>query len=427
MRKLLYILILALPVMIMGCMSSQKEYTFVNTSHLDDLYEEVEMNGTKVGIIHIYSNYPDYKWVGDSDEGIACIDDVARATIVYLNKYRFLNDEESLRKVGNLVGFILNMQAENGFFYNFLFDDMTINKTHKNSLPQANWWTWRAMWALMESYNVYKNIDVDFANKILKSVDASFDAMKRTVPLNKKVDVVNGFSIPTWLPWESAADQAAVLLQSLVPYYEVTKDESVLDYIKSMQKGICLMQIQDNQLNVYGAFKSWRNMWHAYGNIQSYSLLLSSQTTDDKIIVESALREINNFYKMLLNEKYFSNFSLRLEDTIVTVEINKFSQIAYNIRPMVYACLEAYKITSDSLYAVQAADIASWFFMNNPADAQMYFLGTGIGYDGINSEDEINKNSGAESTIEALLTLQAIESNPIAKEKLLDFYNQHIR
>ena len=39
----------------------------VNTAHLDALYEEIKMGDHEVGIIHIYSAYPDYHWIGDQD------------------------------------------------------------------------------------------------------------------------------------------------------------------------------------------------------------------------------------------------------------------------------------------------------------------------------------------------------------------------
>lgn len=427
MRKLFFILLLLIPIFISGCCNSQLKFSFVNTSHLDNLYEEVELSGKTVGIIHIYSDYPDYNWVGDSDEGIACIDDVARAAVFYLNNYRTSNNEASLEKAGKLIEIVLAMQSENGFYYNFIFDDLTINKTHKNSLPQGNWWSWRAMWSLMEAYNVYIDTETDFAERIFNSVQTAVSAIKENLPVEQEMEVYDGFNVPSWLPWGSAADQAGVLLQSLVPYYEITKDEIILDYIHALQEGISIMQIEDDKFPYNGVLKSWRNMWHAYGNIQAYSLLLSSQLSDNKL-TESALKEIDNFYSALMGKNYLSNFYLQLNDKQIEIaEHNQFAQIAYNIRPMVYACLEAYKITSDTSYAVKAADIASWFFGNNPANAQMYFPGSGICYDGINSEDEVNMNSGAESTIEALLTLQAIESNPIAKEKLLNFFNQHIR
>ena len=92
---------------------------------------------------------------------------------------------------------------------------------------------------------------------------------------------------------------------------------------------------------------------------------------------------------------------------------------------MVYACIEAYNITKDSAYASIAGEIASWFFGNNIADAQMYFPSSGICYDGINSQYVINKNSGAESTIEALLTLLAIEQNSISRKALNKYLVQN--
>ncbi len=40
----------------------------------------------------------------------------------------------------------------------------------------------------------------------------------------------------------------------------------------------------------------------------------------------------------------------------------------------------------------------------------MYSLSTGRCYDGIISSGNVNRNAGAESTIEALLTLQKVEN-----------------
>ena len=50
----------------------------------------------------------------------------------------------------------------------------------------------------------------------------------------------------------------------------------------------------------------------------------------------------------------------------------------------------------------------------------MYDHLTGRAYDGINSTSKTNYNSGAESTIEALLSIQAIESNAIARRILME-------
>jgi len=103
------------------------------------------------------------------------------------------------------------------------------------------------------------------------------------------------------------------------------------------------------------------------------------------------------------------------------IESNKFSQIAYIIRPMVYALLEAYNVTADSTYAIKAGKAAQWFVGKNPAGEVMYNPHTGIFYDGIENEKLINKNSGAESTIEGLLSLLKMSQNRIA---LLSFQSE---
>ena len=83
-----------------------------NNSHLDHLYEEIEINNIKMAIIHIYAEYPDYKWVDDDDEGTACVDDAARAAVYYIRDYKYFNTKESLNKAVKLLEFILYMQDE---------------------------------------------------------------------------------------------------------------------------------------------------------------------------------------------------------------------------------------------------------------------------------------------------------------------------
>jgi hypothetical protein len=397
----------------------QKTELIINTSHLDSLYEEVTSFGNTFGIIHIYSEYPDYKWVGDSDEGIACIDDAARAAIFYMEKYKSHGDESSLYKAKKLLEFIFYMHSENGFFYNFIFDDYSINKQHANSINEPNWWSWRAMWALSEGYRLYKNVDHQFAELIFSCFSKAVDATKKLIPNENKSKTVDGISFPTWLPGESASDQASVLIPALLNYLEEKKDTLLLKYLNQLCDGILQMQKGDSVNIPYYAFLSWQNIWHAYGNSQSYSLLKASSFLDRADLFNAALNEVDYFYDYLIKEKHMSTFTLGIDEDHFKFGTNqKFSQIAYNFRPMIYSCLEAFRMTNDSVYAIKAGELASWFFGYNIVNQQMYFSSTGICYDGINSETSVNKNSGAESTIEALLALHAIENNPIAQNTL---------
>ena len=58
---------------------------------------------------------------------------------------------------------------------------------------------------------------------------------------------------------------------------------------------------------------------------------------------------------------------------------------------------------------------ASWFTGNNVAGETMYASQTGRGYDGISGPNAVNKNAGAESTIEALFTVLEMERIPDAR------------
>ena len=55
-----------------------------------------------------------------------------------------------------------------------------------------------------------------------------------------------------------------------------------------------------------------------------------------------------------------------------------------------------------------AKEVSGWFNDDNPAKTIIYDPSTGRCFDGIQSEKQINQNSGAESTIEALLALQEL-------------------
>jgi hypothetical protein len=57
--------------------------------------------------------------------------------------------------------------------------------------------------------------------------------------------------------------------------------------------------------------------------------------------------------------------------------------------------------------------------IKNIAEAKMYNSQNGIVFDGIESKEKVNMNSGAESTIEALLSLLEINKNEIAVQNYL--------
>lgn len=420
-KSLLLFLLLA------ACSSKlNAQYLITNTSHLDHLYQEINVENRKMGIIHIYSEHPDYNWVDDADEGIACVDDVSRASVFYLKHFKLTNNRSSLHKVKALTEFLLYMQSDNGWFYNFIWNDYSINKTFVTSLAIPNWWTWRALWALTESYPVLKELDELQAKAILSAINKTIDACKREYASNVSTINIDGFTRPQWFPFQTAADQAAILSLGLTNYFKITSDDAVIPLLEKMCRGILLMQEGDDITFPYGAFLSWQNMWHAYGNLQSYALLKTYEVLKRDEYKNAALFEINNFYEYLIDQKYLNEFVLTRSHGIALLSKSEiFSQIAYGIRPMIYASLTAYEIEGDKKYLEKALRITAWFFAKNYPQTKMYDPITGRCFDGITSISDINMNSGAESTIEALLSLVELEKYPGSTEYLNKIVNLH--
>jgi len=389
----------------------------VNTAHLDALYEEKKVAGQDVGIVHIYSEYPDYHWVGDQDEGIACVDDASRAAVFYLRQYKRTSSPEHLHKATMLLRFLMEMQAPNGYFYNFIWPDGSINTTGRTSQAIPTWWSWRALWSIGEAIKILRPND-PFVTELNQHRNALLNAMLRQKTMfSTKTDTAGGLVIPTWLPGGAATDQASIVLMGLSLAYKQSvfndnhlKRDSVLLLMNRLADGIMMMQVVAPGNFCDGTFLSWNNLWHAYANLQSYALLSAGQALNDPHMEAHALYEINTFYPAVFARGYMESFWVQESNGKTTVyDLKNFPQIAYGIRPMVFASMKAYEVTGDNKYKVQAGLLATWFSGQNPAHVPMYDPLTGRGFDGITSADQINRNSGAESTIEALLTMQAIE------------------
>jgi len=384
----------------------------INFNHFDHLYKEIELNGKAVGIVHIYSEYPNYDFEIEPNEGFTCVDDVARA-IVMLSKYleENENDIDVLNKMKLLTEFVLQMQNENGYFNNFIWNDLSINKTYKTSVAELNWWSFRALWGLESAYDVLKS-DKDLANRIAVASEKLLINIKKDIPINNlEAEIVETIEVPTWLPQKYASDQSALLILGLLKNYERTTDNDVKLLLDFLAKGIMVMQKGDADNYPYGAFMSWQNLWHAWGNSQSYALLKVGQKFNNQEYIDSALREIDNFYPYLLKNGFAEAFWIQktAENEYKEVKRNSYPQITYGLRPMIWATSEAYSYSKNDKYLKLSKELKSWLSGNNDAKTVMYNPETGICFDGIKSKEEVSRNSGAESTIESLLIMMEMK------------------
>ena len=383
----------------------------INFNHFNHLYKEMRLNGKKVGIIHIYSAYPNYSYAIEPNEGFACVDDAARA-IVMLSKYLevYGRDEVVLEKIKNLTEFVLQMHNQNGYFNNFIWNDLTINTTYRTSLAVLDWWSFRALWALESAYPLLKS-DVEMGERIALASRKLVTNITRDLPKSYlTTEVINTIELPTWLPGKSAADQAAVLILGLLKNHARTGDGNSKMIIDKLAKGIMLMQKGNADHYPFGAFLSSENLWHAWGNDQAYALLKAGQYLNNQAYIDSALMEIENFYPHMLQNGFAEAFSInKVGDSFIEVERSQYPQIAYGVRPMLWATSEAYQYSNNEKYRNTLKGMELWISGKNDANIAMYSPITGICFDGITGPNEVNRNSGAESTLEVLLMLLEIE------------------
>jgi hypothetical protein len=414
MKKLLKIV--SLSVFALYASSAQEQSSLVNFKHLEHLTEKIALNSDTISIVHIYSNYPDYKWIDAKEsgpEGIACVDDAARAAVVTLRCFELTHDSSKLAEARPLLKFVLAMETEDGEFYNFVLADHTINRTGKTSYKSFGWWAARGVWCMSLGYRIFKDVDTAFASRLKDGIIRTFPHIEALLKKYGEAKSAGQLRIPQWLVYDSGSDVSSELLLGLTEYYRVTHDSRVREYIKKLADGLMMMQDGDAATFPYGLHRSWETMWHMWGNGQTQVLACAGALLGDSAMIRSAEREAQGFYSRLLIEGYMKELDIAHPENNVNRE-----QIAYGIRPIAVGLLRLYDATKNETYLKMAGLAASWLFGNNIAHQQMYDTQSGICFDGIMDSLSFNKNSGAESTIEALHTLIEIDRYPIAKKYL---------
>ncbi len=389
----------------------------VNLKHIDYLVEKVLIDGDTVAIIHIYSNYPDYKYVSAPGEGIACVDDATRASVAYLMHYEKFRDDHSLNQAKLLLKFVLKMQAEDGGFYNFVYEDLTINKFGQTSNNDSfKWWACRALWAMGHAYNLFSKFDIEeeFRDTLAVRIEKALSKAVRTINKSDIYELFINWKVPARGYWllENGADASAEAIIGASLYYEISKSEKAKWVVEKLCKAISTYQFGDEDEFPFGMHPSFTPnlyIWHSWGSRQSYALLIAGKIFNRADWIESARREIDNFFKRML---------LSFDLTDIKPYPERGDQINYGIAPIVQAFVEYGKITSDTTYKMFGGLYGSWWLGNNIANRPVYDSLTGRFYDAVKKDGTMNLNSGAESVSEGLIGLQTALYDDVASKYL---------
>lgn len=384
----------------------------VNFDHLRHLTERIEFQGDTVSIVHVYANYPSYAWVDAKEsgpEGVACVDDAARAAVVYLRHFELTRDSASRREGISLLRFVMKMETADGLFYNFIREDHTINRDGRTSFASFGWWSSRAVWAMATGYRALRESDPAFAAELRAGIERTLPNVDSLAARAGRYETFKGYRTPAWLLYESGSDATSELLLGLITYYGVTRGQRLREQIRTLAGGLTAMQEGDMTTPPYGLHRSWQTMWHMWGNGQTQALASGGALLRQQEMIASAEREAKGFYSRLLIEGFMKEMDVSDSATRAAYE-----QIAYAVRPMAVGLLRLYDATANSDYLKMAGLTAGWLFGSNAAERVMYDSATGRCFDGIRDSASINMNSGAESTIEALYTLVELERHPEA-------------
>ncbi len=389
----------------------------VNLAHLNFLVEDVDIAGQPMAITHIYSEYPRYEWVDASGEGIACIDDAARAALVYLDDYDRTRDPASLNKARRLLNFVLYMQDADGQFYNFITDRAgTINKTGNTSYKTSGWWAARAARALAAGFLVLRSADPAYADRLGEAFQRIRSVWSQEVAGSYgKYSQVHGVNVPAWLIADGS-DVTSIAVLALLDYDRARngQDAPTRDLVVKLSEALSSYQAGDQRNYPFGLHPDSASApftWHAWGSTQVFALARAGQQLAHPEWVASAQREADAFYARLLAGSMVAEWG---------VLPFAYPQIAYGMDSIVQGLLALHQATGNDTYGKLAGLAAGWFYGNNAAGFPMYDPTTGRGYDGLlgPSSFRVNRNAGAESTIEALMAIQAVTADPVASRYL---------
>ncbi len=405
-------LLLLVPMLGFAQAATLESVDLVNFDHLRFLTEPITVNGQPMDIVHIYSNAPSYQWVGADGEGISAVDDTARAAIAYMQEYERTKDASLLDLAKGCLEFVMYMQTDDGEFYNFITDEQgTINKTGSTSYKSLGWWAMRGFWALGEGVRVFNSVDKAFADRLATAYLRTETTLGTMLGNYGQMNHLHGFAIPAWI---GEPDVTSIGLLALAAYQQARPNATTADILTKLADGIAQYRLGDDSTYPFGMHPVQANApgySHTWGAHMTMALVEAGMVMHNQSWIDSAAADANSF---LLRQIAFERIRQ------IGVVPNRLGQIAYGTNMLVQTYALLYQATRDEKYARYAGLAASWYFGNNMAGAQMYFPDTGLVYDGINGPVSwrVNQNSGAESTIEGLMSLIAIADIPQAVDLL---------
>jgi multiple sugar transport system substrate-binding protein len=375
----------------------------VTTAYLRHLALDATVNGRHVRVVSLYANAPDYKPTGspkrDGYEGTASVDDAARTAVAYLRYYESHADTTARDEALGLLGFVCAMEQGDGEFLNFIASSGTPNRTAPSSRKSMSYWAARSIWALGEANRVLAADSLRQLGAMKPVLDRALARMSRDIGAGRPV----GGSV-------TATSEALLGVLSLERANPSTENAALATRTAEL---LARASAGSPQAAPWGGYTdSAKADWHAWGSRSVEALALAGAILKRPDFVVAARKEADGLWsRFMLAGQVPASVS-------PDGSVQWYPQIAYAIGPIVEGYLALADATGDRSYAILAGLAASWFNGDNVARAAMYDPATGRTFDGIDGPApiKVNRNAGAESTVEGLLALESVARDPDAAE-----------
>lgn len=351
---------------------------------------------------------------GHWTQGAYNADDISRAAIVFLRAYTAFGDDADLVTARELLRTLAYLQVESGQHAgNVVLWMQTDGVLNRSATPvelpdpsdsDESYWLARTVWALGEGIAVFTGTEPDFAAFLTDRLHLALTALERaSLGRYGQWESADGVPVPSWLI-SGGADATGEAVLGLAAHLSVhPEDERAAIALNRYAEGISAMASGDVGTWPYCAILPWtgsQSLWHAWGGLAPAALAAAFAENGDGL--DAAIGDVGVFTPQLLTSGGPYN---------AWSPVPGESQIAYGVQSRMESLLRTADATGGDGLRELAALVAGWFFGANPAGESVYDPITGITVDGIEPDGRVNRNSGAESTIHALLAMIALDAD----------------
>jgi hypothetical protein len=331
--------------------------------HLVLLSDSLEHQAEHVSYVHVYARPLRYgapaqlKFIGAAEsgiEGIACVDDAARAALLALEVYEEQGSPVARRLAETWLKFVMYMQEPDGRFLNFILDRRGRKNRHgRTSYPGGQWWTARAIYALAAAWRV-----------------TGEQSYLQALSLGRMAGTAN----------LKVASLQALALQEIFR----------VDPSPALRLRICALC--DRIIAGGPAYlrdRAGQALLQPWGYHQLQALARAGRLFSRLDYLAIGRRTVRNVVTPLIAGEFAA-----------ILPWEHAPRCAYDVSSLVLGLEELYHATHKQEYRDQALACAGWLRGHNPSGSTLYDPRTGFCADGL-SDDGVSDNCGAESAIEA--------------------------